>query len=195
MAEDLSIGILRPEDWSAAMGLSSRAFFNEPYVREMLGPDALVRYAGIHARYSSATPQSGDVYVAAYAGTALVAVVKCSPAGACHVCGHGGLGERPSDLVEGLDWEFEGNVRRAHEDQGDHAWVSRVAVEPSLHGLGIGRRVMAAARAQLESSGAQAILLECQDHRVAFYEACGFRSVGTFPDPAGPDAHLMRSDR
>ena len=195
MAADLSFGILRPEDWPAAMGLSARAFFDEPYVQEMFGADALVRYAGIHARCASATPQPEDVLVASYAGTTLVGVVKCSPPGACHMCGHGGIGERPSDATEGLDWEFEGNVRRAHAEQGDHAWVSRVAIEPALHGLGIGRQLMAAALDHLDAAGAPAVLLECQDHRVRFYQACGFTDVGTFPDPVGPDAHLMRSER
>ena len=195
MVADLWLGILQPKDWAAAMELSARAFFDEPFVHEIYGSDPLTRFAGIHALYASATPHPDDFVVGAFAGSAVVGLVRCSPSGRCHVCEHGGRGERPPGDVEGLDWEFEGNVRRAHADQGDHAWVSRVAVEPALHGLGIGRRVMVAALAELDAAGAPAVLLECQDHRVAFYEACGFEDVGTFPDPAGPDAHLMRTDR
>ncbi len=177
-----------------AMELSARAFFDEPFVHEIYGADPLVRFAGIHALYASATPSPPDFVMGAFAGSALVGLAKCSPSGSCHVCEHGGRGDRPAGAVEGLDWEFEGNVRRAHADQGEHAWISRVAIEPALHGLGIGRQVMAAALAELRTAGAPAVLLECQDHRVEFYEACGFSAVRTFPDPAGPDAHLMRFD-
>lgn len=195
MAADLSTGILRAEDVATAMDLSVRAFFDEPFVHEIYGPEPVARFAGLHATYASSSLQDEDFLVGAFAGAALVGLVRCSPSGSCHVCHHGGVGERPPGAVEGMDWEFEGNVRRAHASQGDHGWVSRVAVEPLLHGQGIGRRVLASALVELEARGATAILLECQDHRVPFYEACGFTDVGTFPDPAGPDAHLMRTQR
>ena len=41
---------------------------------------------------------------------------------------------------------------------------------------------------------AEAVLLECQDHRENFYVACGFHRVRSFPDPFGPDAILMGAD-
>ena len=52
--------IIPPEDWAAAMELSARAFFDEPFVHEIFGSDPLTRYAGIHALYASATPHPDD---------------------------------------------------------------------------------------------------------------------------------------
>ncbi len=109
-------------------------------------------------------------------------------------CARTAAGGAPQVVVEGIDWEFEGNVRRAHSTQGAHGWVSRVAVEPALQGLGIGRRVMAV-RWRCSMRGRAGGAARMPGPSGAFYEACGFTAVGTFPDPAGPDAHLMRSDR
>ena len=36
-------------------------------------------------------------------------------------------------------------VTRAHAPYADHAWISRVAVEPTLHGAGIGKALVDAA--------------------------------------------------
>ena len=73
MAADLSIEKLPPEAWPAVMGLCARAFFDEPFVHELFGPDPVVRFAGIHALYASGTPDEQDVWLGAVAGTALVA--------------------------------------------------------------------------------------------------------------------------
>jgi ribosomal protein S18 acetylase RimI-like enzyme len=195
VAVELTLRILPAEDWTAAMELSARAFFDEPFVLELFGPDPIGRFAGIHELYGSATKHGDDFGVGAYAGSALVGLVRCSPVGACHACTQVVDEEPPPASVQALEWEFKRNVQRAHSTQGPHAWVSRVAVEPALRGRRIGRQVMDAAIAHLDASGAPAVLLECQDHRVAFYEACGFVDIGTFHDPAGADAHLMRAGR
>jgi predicted GNAT family N-acyltransferase len=96
--------------------------------------------------------------------------------------------------LEVADWQFEVNVQAAHADHDAHAWISRVAVDASLRGAGIGRALMHRAVAQLSAAGTETVLLECQNHRENFYVACGFHRVRTFPDPLGPEAILMRAD-
>jgi hypothetical protein len=44
----------------------------------------------------------------------------------------------------------------------------------------------------VRAAGGDTVVLECQPHREAFYESAGYRRVLLVPDPAGPDAPLMR---
>jgi GNAT superfamily N-acetyltransferase len=174
------------------MGLSARAFFGEPFVTAIFGPDPLDRFSGTHGLYASTAWQETELAVGAFAHDVLVGLVRGWPSGKCRVCVHGGEGERPTDPAAAMDWEFQSDVRKAHAPLGDHAWISQVAVEPSIQGTGIGRKVVDVTLASLRSDGAPQVLLECFDHRVAFYRALGFAQVGCVVNRTGADARVLR---
>lgn len=179
-------------EWPAALALMHRAFADEPFTVEMYGEDRVARWAGSWALYQ--TPKRDDyaIAVAAFAGEAIVGVLVGSLPGHCHVCDVLALSRMPGDPRDAIDWQFQQNVAAAHAPHGPHAWVSKVAVEPALHGLGIGSELLKAAGESFRIAAPATLLLECQPHRQAFYESGGFEPVTTFPDPAGPDALLMR---
>ena len=91
-----------------------------------------------------------------------------------------------------VDWQFHQNIAEVHGSLDEHAWIDKVAVEPALHGLGIGRRLLVAVTEALTGGEPTELVLECAPDRVSFYRGVGFEQVSTFADPAGPDASLMR---
>jgi ribosomal protein S18 acetylase RimI-like enzyme len=194
VADDLTVRPLAHDQWPDAMSLAARSFVGEPFMIEMFGAEPVRRLA-LADRFYRATPWRADEHqLAAFVNDLLVGFCLCSPPGRCQVCLGTNPDRPPDDPLQLVEWQFEVNVQAAHADQDTHAWISRVAVDPAVHGAGIGRTLMAQAMAALCAEDAAAVLLECQSHRENFYVACGFHRVRTFPDPAGPDAILMRAD-
>lgn len=193
MADDLIVRPLEQDQWSVAMSLAARSFLGEPFMIEMFGADPVRRFALADRLYRSSPWHEDEQHLAAFVGDVLVGFCLRSPPGRCHVCRRTDPERPPEDPLQLLEWQFEVNVQAAHADQDTHAWISRVAVDPALHGAGIGRTLMAQALAELRVEGAAVVLLECQNHREDFYVACGFHRVRTFPDPVGPEALLMRA--
>jgi ribosomal protein S18 acetylase RimI-like enzyme len=194
VAENLTLRPLEQDEWPIAMSLAARSFLDEPFMIGMFGPEPQRRLALADSFYRSSPWHGDEKHVAAFIGDALVGLCLCSSPGRCGVCLRTDPGQPPDDSLKLVDWQFEVNVQAAHADQGTHAWITRVAVDPALRGAGIGRTLMADSVAQLRADGAATVLLECQPHREAFYAACGFRRIRPIPDPTGPDAILMRAD-
>jgi GNAT superfamily N-acetyltransferase len=187
---ELSVSPLRDVEWPAALALVHRAFVDEPFTHDMYGDDRLDRWMSSWALYESLRHDSYSVTLAARAGQMVVGVLLGSRPEHCHACDAHALAPRPTDPKAAIDWEFNRNVAAAHAPLGPHGWVAKVAVEPALQGLGIGRLLLDALPEVV--AGVATVLLECQPHRQAFYAAAGFEPVKHFPDPAGPDALLMR---
>lgn len=99
---------------------------------------------------------------------------------------------RPPDHLLAIDWRFHQNAAQVHGQLGQHAWIEKAAVEPALHGLGIGRRLLEAVATALEIGASAELVLECAPDRVDFYAGLGYEVLSTFADPAGPDAYSMR---
>lgn len=194
MADDLTLRPLEQDEWPDAMSLAARSFLNEPFMIEMFGTEPVRRFALANKHYRSTPWHDDQQHLAVFVGDRLVGFCVCSSSGRCHVCADTDPQRPPDDQLEIVEWQFKVNVQAAHADHDDHAWINRVAVDSVLRGAGIGRTLMSQAVAQLRADGAETVLLECQDHRENFYVACGFHRVRTFPDPAGPDAILMRAD-
>jgi len=171
-----------------------RAFVDEPFNVEMYGPDLLTRWAGSWALFQGIQRDEYAIALGAHVGEAIVGVLVGSLPGHCHVCDVVALTPQPSDPLDAIDWQFHQNIAVVHAPLGPHAWVSKVTVEPALHGLGIGRILLKEAYESFRVAAPTILLLECQPHRQGFYESAGFEPVTTFPDPAGPDALLMRRD-
>jgi len=190
----LALRPLQRAQWGDAMAMAARAFLDEPFLVTLFGADPLVRLAKAYPLYLNTPWDDTDRHVGAFAGPALVGVVVVSPPGACRVCRTTDPHALPTDPLEVVDWEFDVQVQAAHADHGAHSWIGRVAVEPAVQGSGIGRALMAEAQALLAGLGGGTVLLECLPSREGFYAANGFVRVGMFPDPAGPDALLMRAD-
>lgn len=118
------------------------------------------------------------------------------PPGRCQLClaSDEAPGSAPSGSMERMEWQFDVDRRRAHQTQGEHAWIHKVAVEPFLHGQGVGRLLVTQGIDEARRVGALRVILECQPHREAFYASCGMDRATTFPDPVGPDVSVMRVD-
>ena len=188
----LSIGPITGSEWPAARALLHRAFVNEPFTVEMYGPAILDRWGGSWSLYSSLRSEDATVVMGARVSDVLVGVVMGSSSGQCRLCQVLAREPRPEDNVLAIDWEFHQNVAQVHGQLGEHAWVEKAAVEPALHGLSIGRRLLEAVATALEVGGPAELVLECAPDRVNFYAGLGYEVLGTFADPAGPDAYSMR---
>ncbi len=189
---ELWTGPLSTAEWPAARALLHRAFVNEPFTEEMYGPELLDRWGGSWSLYSFLMVESSTVALGARVGEVLVGVVLGSPPGHCRLCRVLAPEPRPDDRHLAIDWQFHQNVAEAHGRLGLHGWIEKAAVEPDLHGLGIGRRLLGAAATALEAGGPAGLVLECAPNRVHFYAGLGYEEISTFADPAGPDASLMR---
>lgn len=189
---ELSIGPVTKAEWPAARALLHRAFVNEPFTQEMYGPDLLERWGWSWSLYSSLMIESSTVALGARVGEVLVGVVMGSTPGHCRLCQVLAPEPRPNDQHLAIDWQFHQNVAQVHGELGVHAWIEKAAVEPTLHGLGIGRRLLESAAAALAMGEPAELVLECAPDRVHFYTGSGYAVLKTFADPAGPDASLMR---
>ena len=189
---ELSIGPMTESEWPAARALLHRAFVNEPFTVEMYGPEILDRWGGSWSLYSSLRSDDATVVVGARASDVLVGVVMGSTSGHCRLCQVLAREPRPDDYLLAIDWQFHQNVAHVHGQLGEHAWVEKAAVEPALHGLGIGRRLLEAVATALEIGEPANLVLECAPDRLNFYAGLGYEVLSTFADPAGPDAYSMR---
>ena len=75
-------------------------------------------------------------------------------------------------------WSTE--VAAVHERHPPHQRVGRLGVDPAHRGLGAGAGLLHAAVARGRSLGV-ATLLECQAHRIDYYERRGFTVVARVP--------------
>jgi ribosomal protein S18 acetylase RimI-like enzyme len=187
-----SIRPLTGSQWPAARALLHRAFVDEPFTVAMYGPAVLDRWGGSWSLYSSIRGDEPTVALGAHVGEVLVGVVLGSPRGRCGLCQVVARESRPDDHGLAIDWQFHQNAAEAHAQLGEHAWVDKAAVEPALHGVGIGRRLLEALATALETGEAADLVLECAPDRVSFYAGLGYAVHSTFADPAGPDAYVMR---
>ena len=188
---DLSIGPLAENEWSVVRALLHRAFVDEPFTVAMYGEPLPERWAGSWELYSTIADTDYDIAVGARLGGALVGVALGSRSGRCHQCQVVAREPRPDDPHLAIEWQFQQNVAAVHARLGPHALVEKVAVEPALHGSGVGRRLMAAAEAACDEDLPVELVLVCAPDRVGFYAGLGYDVVSTIADPAGPDASVM----
>jgi GNAT superfamily N-acetyltransferase len=178
----------------AATPLAARAFFDEEFIVGMLGPHPLRRWADAHHFYAAEPFDHTAVHLGAFVGDIRVGVIRVSPFGSCFVCAHIDPETPPDDPILAKDWRFEVEVVQAHQGYAGHAWISRVAVEPQLHGTGIGKRLIGAAIDHLERTGSGTVLLECLAQREGFYAGRGFVRAAEVVDVHAETSYLMRLD-
>jgi ribosomal protein S18 acetylase RimI-like enzyme len=188
---ELSVGPLAESEWEASRGLAHRAFADEPFTIEMFGEQMVDRWGGSWGLYSSLGSATSTLAFGARVDQVLVGVVLGSAPGRCSLCRVYAQEARPDDPHLAVDWQFHQNIAEVHRSLDEHAWIDKVAVEPALHGLGIGRRLLGAVADALSGGEPTELVLECAPDRVSFYRGLGFEQVSTFADPAGPDASLM----
>jgi GNAT superfamily N-acetyltransferase len=189
---EISVGPLAETDWQAARALAHRAFVDEPFTVEMYGESILERWGGSWALYASLTRTTATLALGARADGVLVGLALANAPGHCAICAVVASEERPDDPHLAVDWQFHQNIARAHRPLDEHAWIDKLAVEPALHGFGIGRRLLDAATEAVIGDRPTDVVLVCAPDRASFYSRAGFEQISTIPDPAGPDALLMR---
>lgn len=195
----LTIGDVPLRDYPLARRLVASAFAQEPFARGMFGDSAVARFIGMAHEYEEWPSASNPVVIGATAGGHLLGVAVATLPGECGLCdtpslsldGRGGEGHR-------IEYEYQLACQRAHvvNEIAPHARIGPVATEPSLHGNGIGRVLMAAVIDQLRQRRVECVVLECLTTRAGFYEHLGFRSIDEFDDPGGPGLRsvLMQLD-
>ena len=194
MSIEATVREISREEWAAATPVAARAFFDEEFIVGMLGTDPLRRWADAHHFYAVEPFDTTAVHLGAFLRDVLVGVIRISPYGACFVCAHVDLTTPPDDEILARDWLFEVEVLKAHQGYADHAWISRVAVEPQLHGTGLGKLLLDSAVAHIERTGPGVVLLECLAQREGFYVGRGFRRADEVQDAHADLSYLMRID-
>ncbi len=191
---DVSIGELPPQRWPEAGAMAGRAFWREDYYR-VLSEDPIERYAivqDIYLRMNDPTPVWRTV--AAFAGDHVVGIACVDGPGACYFCslepGRRDHADRAAEVLYGVSL----SIKELHAGLPPHANVGPVAVEPTLQGRGIGRRLVGAAYEVGASAGPATVSLDCDPRLVGFYEACGFRQVAATTDPYGFEIVGLRRD-
>ena len=163
----------------------------------MLGEDPVIRLAGAYALYAGEPWDDAATVLGAFVDDTPLGIVRLSPAGACTACRTVDPASPPADPVARMEWEFELGVVATHARHGEHAWISRMAVEPQLVGHGLGGQLLDAAVAELARrgpAGAQ-VLLECLSSRESWYLSHGFVRLDDVPEPWADDvSYLMARD-
>jgi GNAT superfamily N-acetyltransferase len=169
-------------DRVAAHDLLARSFVDEPYVVMLHGDDPDARRAALQTRYAAEAPDRHTLALGAYADGGLVAVLLGSLPGTCLAC------ERNED-----DDPWSLAVEDVHRGLPEHLRVGRLGVAPDARGTGAGAGLLHASVARAREAGAITVL-ECQAHRIAYYERRGLSVVARVPDLTGePGAVLVRS--
>jgi len=195
MRPDIEVRSVEESDRAAADGVAARAFCDEGFMVGMLGVDPVVRLAGAYRLYAAETWDPLAIVLGAWAGDALLGIVKASPVGACTACRTVDPDMPPDDEILRKDWEFEVGVVTTHARHGEHAWISRMAVEPRLHGTGLGGLLLEAAASDIASRGSGRVLLECLSTRESWYRSHGFVRLDDVPEPWADDvSYLMARD-
>lgn len=180
---------------SASDGVAARAFCDEAFMIGMLGDDPVARLAGSYRLYAGEAWDPEAIVLGAYAGDAVLGLVRVSPVGRCTACRTIDPGSPPDDEIARMDWAFEVGVIETHARFGAHAWISRMAVEPRLAGQGIGGLLLEAAVAELAAQGPGRVVLECLSSRESWYVRHGFVRVDDVPEPWADDvSYLMACD-
>ena len=192
MSTEPTVREIGPAEWSRAASVAARAFFDEEFVLSMLGLEPMRRWRDVHRLYEDEPFDATAVHLAAYVGELPVGLVRASPFGACHVCHHIDTEAPPADELQAREWAFEVEVQRAHRRHPEHAWISRVAVEPQLQGTGLGVRLVDTALARLGQGTPVPVLLECLAPREGFYRGRGFERVDEVVDAYADTTYLMR---
>lgn len=174
-----------------ADGVAARAFCDEGFMLGMLGPDPVARLAGAYRLYAGEAWDPDALVLGAWVGEALLGIVKASPVGRCTACRTVDPTDPPDDDILRKDWEFELGVVATHARHGEHAWISRMAVEPRLAGHGLGGRLLEAAVAALSERGGGQVLLECLSTRESWYVRHGFTRLDDVPEPWADDVSYL----
>jgi GNAT superfamily N-acetyltransferase len=188
---EVAIGELPPERWPEAAAMAGRAFWTEDYYR-ILSEDPIERFAMVQDVYLRMTP--GARTLAAFAGDHVVGVACVDGAEACFFCSLDPAGPRPTDHASQVLNGVSLAIKDLHVDLPPHANIGPVAVEPTLQGHGIGRRLVDASFDLAAVAGPPTVALDCDPRLVGFYESCGFRPVGVVTDPYGFDIVGLRRD-
>lgn len=187
MTDELEVRPLNGPEWDVAMAVTARAFLHEPFVIGLLGAEPVARYARCRARYASIPFDPDGDCLGAFVGDDLVGAIGVERAGHCHHC----LKADEPDFITGAISTYQRNATASHARQPAHGWVGRVAIEPALHGAGVGSRLLAEALAHLARRGTEVALLDCETHRVGFYARRGFVALDSFRGSVDNELVLM----
>lgn len=198
-ANALSVRRFHPDDTFAARDILAKAFAGEPFAFVMHGDSPIDRLAGFRPSFDVWPRAETTLAVVATISGSVVGVASAAVPGTCMVCA--ATPEPPAadaPRSEWLDHEFLVACRQAHHDAQlpAHFRVGPVAVDPFLHGAGVGRVLMAALLDEIRAIDPTCVVLECLTTREAFYEHLGFRRLADFEDTASPSGRsvLMRLD-
>jgi GNAT superfamily N-acetyltransferase len=190
---ELSIRPLPPDRWPEVGRLAGRAFWTEEYMAP-LAEDELERFAAVQDLYLRMETSATSVTLAAFAGDH-VAGFACVERGPCFFCSMDvsappPTSDRTAEVLHGVDLA----IRELHVGLPAHANIGPVAVEPTLHGKGIGAALVDAAFELAAEEAPPTVSLDCDPRLQGFYEARGFAAVARVTDPWGFDIVGLRRD-
>jgi ribosomal protein S18 acetylase RimI-like enzyme len=176
------------------------AFAGEPIARGMFGDSILDQLVGMAGDYATWPWAEGLTTLVVEDRGMVLGAAAASPPGSCKLCDrfHHELRDGAT-VAERIEHEFQLACQIAHvgADLPPHAHITSVAIDPLAHGAGLGQVLVAGLLEQIWADDTDTAVLECLTTRESFYARFGFRTVASFPDPAGPDLTcvLMRLDR
>ena len=174
--------------------MAGRAFWGEEY-NIVLSEDPIERFAIVQDLYLRMNGSSANSRaLAAFAGDHVVGAACVDGAEACFFCTLDPAAPTQTDPASQVLHGVNLAIKGLHVTLPEHAYIGPVAVEPTLQGLGIGRRLVDAAFETAAAARPPTVALDCDPRLVGFYVSCGFRPIGVVTDPYGFDIVGLRRD-
>jgi ribosomal protein S18 acetylase RimI-like enzyme len=182
---EVEIRELSPDRWPEAGAMAARAFWTEEYMR-ILADDPIALYATVQDLYLGMDVSAPSVTaLGAFAGDHVVGVACVDRPDVCFFCSMDPQAPAPTDEAHQIMRGVDLAIRELHDGLPPHANIGPIAVEPTLQGRGIGRRLLAAAWSAAVAMGPATVSLDCDPRLLTYYEGFGFEEVARVEDPWG----------
>jgi ribosomal protein S18 acetylase RimI-like enzyme len=180
---DVVIRELSSQRWPEAGAKAGRAFWTEEYMR-ILADDPIALYTTVQDIYLGMDISSPSMTaLGAFAGEHIVGVACVDGPEECFFCSMDPEAPGPEDEAHRVLHGVNLAIRELHDGLPPHAYIGPIAVEPTLQGRGIGRRLLDAAWRTAVGMHPATVALDCDPRLLSYYQGFGFREVARGHDP------------
>lgn len=172
---------LHSDEYREAADLVGRAMRDLPYAAAIWGNRPERRFRGLQRLMDLLLPMMKSPPLSAWHEGILVGIVGAAPPGTCVPTPSESLALVPRLFLAGpRDFlrmnRYFGQLFR-HDPRSPHWHIGPVAVDPSVQGMGVGTRLMAALSVRIDDTGDLAHLETDKPENVPFYERAGYETA------------------